>query len=114
RWSGENDGVCAAAGRASERANRAPAKGRRSKVMVGFLVSSLPPDGASLGFVARNVVGFHPSRRADRKTRLGAGGKLARGAKISAHEGSLRRGEIGTSEIALVAIGHRKLGIGLG
>ena len=60
-----------------------------------------------------DVVGLHPAGRADRKAGLGAGGELARGPQVAAREGGLRGGEIGLGEVALAAIGHGELGIGV-
>ncbi len=48
------------------------------------------------------------------KARLGAGGDLARGLDVAAHEGRLRGGEIGVGEVALLAIGHRQLAVAVG
>src|SRR5580704_1013150 len=63
---------------------------------------------------ACDVVCLHPARRSYRKTALGATGKLPGGRKISAIEGRLGGGEIGVGEVALAAIGHGELVVGVG
>src|SRR5215831_10059762 len=62
---------------------------------------------------ADDVVGAHPGGRTDGQAGLGARGELPRGLDVAAVEGSLRGGEIGLREIALAAVGHRELRIGL-
>src|SRR5664279_5898527 len=66
------------------------------------------------GLYVDDIVGAHPGGRAYGQAGLGAGRELARRLDVAAHEGGLRGGEIGLGEIALAAIGHGELGIGIG
>src|SRR5262252_3319340 len=63
---------------------------------------------------ACDVVRLHPARRSYRKTTLGATGKLPGGREISTIEGRLGGGEVGVGDVALAAIGHGKLVVGVG
>src|SRR5690242_21833808 len=56
-----------------------------------------------------DIVGTYPGGRADRKTRLGTRGELARGFDVAAREGGLRGSEVGIGKVALAAIGHCQL-----
>ena len=70
--------------------------------------------GAAGGLDADDIVGAHPGGRADGQAGLGARRKLPRGPDVAAREGGLRGGEIGLGEVALAAIGHGELSIGVG
>src|SRR6266851_10180703 len=103
----------AAAGRTSGTASRAAANERARNCMVVVLLSSIA-ESAPWRLVAGDVVGLDPAGRPDRETRLGAGGDLARGLEVAAHEGRLGGGEIRVRQVVLLAVGHREVGVGVG
>src|SRR6478752_1721549 len=115
RWSALNDcaRAGAAAGSASRTANSAAARGREARFMVFVLLSSMAPR-ALRRLVAGEVVGFHPTGRADRETGLGPRSNLARGLHVAAHEGRLRGCEVRARQVVLLAIGHGQLAVGIG
>ena len=90
------------------------AQRRRRKVMAVIPCRSLSVGWRVLGdLTLDDVVGLHPGGRADRQTGLGARGELARGLDVAAREGGLRGGEIGLREVALAAVGHGELRVGV-
>src|SRR5687767_2177460 len=93
--------------------NRAAAATRRVTMPIELVLSRSGPPAARGGWPcgAYDVVGLHPSGRADRKAGFGARRELPRGRAVAAHDGGLCGGEVGLGEVALAAVGHRKLRI---
>src|SRR4051812_49896535 len=86
--------LCARDGAGSiSRAAVTAAASRRGVVVIGFFLCDGVPSGDSWTHAARigrleagDIVGLDPARRADRETRLGAGGDLACRLVVAADE----------------------------
>src|SRR4051794_6088115 len=109
RWAGEMFWAAAGNSKGAARSTAVAVANKRSIDVIGGSFSA----SINLGFGRDDVVRLHPAGAADGEAGFRAGGEVARGARVAAHYRRQRGSEIGLGEVALVAVSHGELRIGV-